>query len=216
MDNDTTSSEIDDVQETVDKETSEDEISETEGGDDIIGDESEDFKSDADDGTEAEDGQADDGTEAEDGQADDGQTDDKPEESASANIPIEYEFITERSKNQLHKDVVIIDPKNRKTSNMISKTELVEAIGVRAAQIAQKATVFVDINIEKKSNGVTSKIIVDDPIVMAKMEVAQKKSPLILRRVVKTKTDPKTGKITEWVEDWPIRDMLLPASLKLV
>lgn len=210
MDNDSTDSEkeIDEVQEAIGEDASEDAKSEIEGDEDIIGDETDDEKSEKDEGDG--DGEGDGEGEAEDEEPE------EPEEVVPANIPVEYEFVSNRTKNQIHKDVIVVDPKKRKTSNMISKTELVEVIGVRAAQIAQKATVFVDINVEKKSNGVTSKVVIDDPVIMAKMEVAQKKCPLVLRRIVKTKVDPKTGRVTEWVEDFAVREMLLPSSLKLV
>jgi len=112
------------------------------------------------------------------------------------------------TKNQIHKTIIVIQPMRRRTSNIITKPELVEAIGIRAAQIAQKPTVFVDINTK---NGAK----LDDPIVMAKMEVAQRRFPLILRRIVKTQVDKKTGHNTEWVEDWDVNKMILPLSVKL-
>jgi DNA-directed RNA polymerase subunit K/omega len=132
------------------------------------------------------------------------------EEDAEAEIEpeIEPEVQYERTKNQTHKTVIIIDPKNRKTSNMISKVELVEAIGIRAGQISQRATVFVDINRKDKT-------MVDDPIAIAKMEIAQRRCPLVLRRVVKQATNRKTGHVTEWVEDFAVNDMIYPSSLKI-
>lgn len=114
----------------------------------------------------------------------------------------------ERTKNQTHKTVIIVDPKKRKTSNMINKAELVEAIGIRAQQISQRATVFVDINRKDKT-------MVDDPILIAKMEIAQRRCPLVLRRVIKSISNRKTGHVTEWVEDFPVNEMIYPFSFKL-
>ncbi len=132
------------------------------------------------------------------------------EEDVEAEIEpeVEPEVQYERTKNQTHKDVIIIDPMNRKTSNRISKVELVEVIGIRAGQISNRATVFVDINLKGGT-------MVDDPIVIAKMEIAQRKCPLNLRRCVKQSTNRKTGYVTEWVEDFKVNDMIYPSSLKL-
>lgn len=197
MDNDSSDSEhsVDEVEQ-VAEDISESEKTDADVDDaDVIGDESDDEKSELDDTEVVEE-----------------EEEPEPVEVAMA-AATEYEFVSERNKNQIHKDVVVVDPKRRRTSNMISKTELVEGIGIRAQQIANKATVFVDISVDKKGGG--GKTVIDDPTIMAKMEVAQRKFPLVLRRIVKTQVDKKTGKVTEWVEDWDVNEMIFPNSLKL-
>lgn len=196
MDNDSTDSErsVDEV-EHVAEDMSESEKTEVDVDDaDVIGDESEDEKSEID-------------------ESEVGEEEEEAEPADMVAATAEYEFIHDRTKNQIHKDVIVVNPKNRRTSNMICKTELVEGIGIRAQQIANKATVFVDISVDKKSG--SGKTVIDDPTVMAKMEVAQRKFPLILRRIVKTQVDKKTGRVTEWVEDWDVNEMIFPNSLKL-
>lgn len=133
--------------------------------------------------------------------------DEETEEATSVEPKEEIKSYT-ATKNQIHKTIIVVSAGKRRTGNIITKPELVEAIGIRAAQIAQKPTVFVDINAK---NGAK----IDDPITMAKMEIAQRRCPLVLRRTVKTYVDKKTGHVTEWVEDWNVNSMILPLSVKL-
>lgn len=86
-------------------------------------------------------------------------------------------------------------PENEKvTSHMINHLELTEAIGIRAAQIENGSAVFT--NVEGYS----------DPISMARKEFFDRKSPLILTRVVGEKGDHK------WIEKWPVSTMTFPTT----
>jgi len=103
----------------------------------------------------------------------------------------------EQTRIHLHKTVIYVE--DPKTPAHLTKTELVELIGVRAGQIAARSTIFVDI--ARKDGGV-----IDNPVEIAKLEIAQRKCPLSWRRVVKTTTD-KTGYVTEYIEVFDVNKM---------
>lgn len=113
--------------------------------------------------------------------------------------------LVDRTQVQLHKDVMRVPNEKRITSDIMSQAEMTEAISIRCSQIAQNAVIMVDI----------TGMSVDDPIVIAKMEISARRCPLILRRVIYRLSDRKTGAVTDVVEDWDINEMIYPASVKL-
>lgn len=78
---------------------------------------------------------------------------------------------TERAPEIIRK-VIIIDPEERQTTDILSRFEMSRLVSVRANQIANHNNPFVDIT------GLTS------PIDMAKRELMQRKCPLTLTRGV--------------------------------
>lgn len=122
------------------------------------------------------------------------------------NTKVKTNFVyVERSQVQMHKDALRVPPDARITSDIMSQAEMTEAISIRASQIAQNAVIMVDI----------TGMNVDDPIVIAKMELAARRCPLVLRRVVRRLIERKTGAVTDVVEDWDVNEMIYPASIKL-
>lgn len=98
--------------------------------------------------------------------------------------------------NTLTKNVIIIKPENRKTSNILQDYELTEAIIIRSAQI------------EKRQQALTDVEGLDDAEKMAEKEIDDGKCPLILRRKVGEVT--KDGVLHEYYEDWNINEMAKP------
>ncbi len=84
------------------------------------------------------------------------------------------------------------DPE-RRTLPILNKYEKAKIIGIRAQQIAQGATPFIDL---KSIKGLMS------PLSIAEEELRQKRTPLIVRRTI-------YGKCT-LVEDWYIQDLIDP------
>jgi DNA-directed RNA polymerase I, II, and III subunit RPABC2 len=87
----------------------------------------------------------------------------------------------------------VVNRDDRKTSEIIQLTELVEAIGIRTTEIERGSPVFTDYD------GLS------DPIEIARKEFYDRKSPLILQRQVGI---DKNGVI--YVEEWPVREMTYP------
>lgn len=113
--------------------------------------------------------------------------------------------LVDRTQVQLHKDVLRVADDLRVTSDIMSQAEMTEAISIRCSQIAQNAVIMVDITGQA----------VDDPITIAKMELAARRCPLVLRRIIYRMIDRKTGAVTDVVEDWDVNEMIYPASVKL-
>lgn len=105
----------------------------------------------------------------------------------------------EQSRVQLHKNVIRVSTPH--TREFLTKTELVELIGIRAGQIANRSQIFVDITRKDGS-------VVDNPAEIAKMEILQRRCPLTWRRIIKTTTD-KTGQVTEYVQYFDVNKMEL-------
>jgi hypothetical protein len=88
-----------------------------------------------------------------------------------------------------HIDIVIVPDEKRKTSNFINLSEFTEATGLRASQIERGSHVFTDVT------GLT------DPIRMAHKEFHDRRSPLVLERVIEVDGG------TVYVEHWKVREM---------
>jgi hypothetical protein len=93
-----------------------------------------------------------------------------------------------------HKIIQIVAPDDRITSHFIQRPEMTEAIGIRTSQIEQGSEVFTDVT------GYT------DPIMMAKKEFIDRKSPLIVERALE---DTPTRAV---VEQWKVREMTFPIT----
>lgn len=104
-------------------------------------------------------------------------------------------FVSKQSKINLFKKEVVIAPEKRRTSNIMSLTEMTEAVSIRAEQISKNPITLLK-DIEDLS----------DPIDIAKREIDHKLCPLILRRVIGTTIDP-FGVITEHIEYWDVNKM---------
>ena len=91
------------------------------------------------------------------------------------------------------KEVIIVRPENRMTSNVMTKYEMTEYIDIRAVQIAEYNNCMADIT------GLS------DPVLMAKRELMQRKCPLMLRRAVGTRT--VKGESVAYYEDWNPAEM---------
>ncbi len=97
------------------------------------------------------------------------------------------------SENKLYKNIIIIDPSSRRTSNQLSEYELTEAIVIRASQISQRRTVLTDVT------------GLDNAEAMAFKELNDGKCPLILRRIVGNVI--KDNQVFEYVEYWDVNTM---------
>jgi|SRR3989344_1308125 len=115
----------------------------------------------------------------------------------------EFETLNEPTDPSIFCDVVVIAPEHRKTSNMITKTEMTEIISIRADQISNNANVMVPVD------------GLDNPIAMAKKEFNMRRCPLKLRRVVKKAYDRHRNMQVKYVEDWDVNKMSRPFEWKI-
>jgi DNA-directed RNA polymerase I, II, and III subunit RPABC2 len=90
--------------------------------------------------------------------------------------------------------VYIIPPEQRVTSNRLTLGEVTRAIGIRAQQIERYASPYTEIG------GLT------DPIEIARKELYERRTPLVLCREVGRTPD---GDLL--VENWKVREMAFPA-----
>jgi DNA-directed RNA polymerase subunit K/omega len=97
-------------------------------------------------------------------------------------------FNPERYENNIHKEIIIVHPDNRKTSEIMSKFEYTEVISHRAKHIELGGPIFVDIKSES------------DIIKIAEMEIRQHKCPLAIRRMY----NMTLGEI------WDVNEMIPP------
>lgn len=102
------------------------------------------------------------------------------------------EYVSKADK--YHQTIHIVPPDERQTSNIMTRAEMVEAIGIRISQIEKGGPVFTDVS------------GYDDPAEMAKKELIDRRNPLKLRRIInQTPSDI-------YVEEWPVREMGIPLS----
>lgn len=91
-----------------------------------------------------------------------------PELSFANNVHI---FNPEKYENNIHKEIIIVPPDQRKTSEIMSRFEYTEVVSHRAKHIELGGPIFGDIGAET------------DPIKMAEIEIRQRKCPLAIRRM---------------------------------
>jgi len=87
------------------------------------------------------------------------------------------------------REIVVVRPENRLTSNILSSFETTDIISIRATQIAQF------------NNCMIETVGIDDPIKMAEMELMARKCPLVLVREVGSVRQPN-GQVQQYVEHW--------------
>lgn len=104
---------------------------------------------------------------------------------------------------QIHQEIIVVAPENRRTSSMMNRFELTEAISIRTAQLAARPTAMTD----------TSGL--DNPCDMAKKEISDGKCPLILRRAIAHKEDKATNRMITIVEDWDVNKMSKPEMFNM-
>lgn len=95
------------------------------------------------------------------------------------------------AKREAH--VILVPPEERRTSNVLTKTEMAFVISMRARQIETSGTTFVEIG------------DLNDPGKIAAKELYERRCPLLLRRIVghSANGDPI-------VEQWDIKTMTYP------
>jgi DNA-directed RNA polymerase subunit K/omega len=104
--------------------------------------------------------------------------------------PFEYHiFDPKEYKYDSHKEITIVKPENRITSEIMSKYEYTEVISHRARQIENGGTMFCELT-----------EATDDPIRMAELEVEQKRCPLSILRMYNL----------NWGEIWCVNEMGVP------
>jgi DNA-directed RNA polymerase I, II, and III subunit RPABC2 len=101
------------------------------------------------------------------------------------NLKERYEFTPEIVKN-----IVVLDPKNYITSEVLTKFEITEIISIRSLQIQESQLCFTDVG------------DLTDPILMAKKELNDKKCPLSIVRNINTNL----------VEIWDVNKMAKPVD----
>lgn len=100
------------------------------------------------------------------------------------------------TENRLHKTIIVVDPSQRRTSNVMTEYELTEALVIRASQIEQRRSVLTNVD------------GLDDAEAMAEKELADGKCPLVLRRKVGEVVID--GKLIEYVEYYDVNKMTKP------
>lgn len=93
-----------------------------------------------------------------------------------------------------HAEIKVVKPEDHLTPNILSQYEMTEIISIRSTQIAKTGVCTV------KIDGL------DDPILMAKRELIQRKCPLRCRRYVGKKKDPRTGRLCDYYEFISVND----------
>ncbi len=125
-------------------------------------------------------------------------------------VPVEIEEEEEEVENvplepaaaDAHKIVrnIIVPDSERKTSDMMSRFEMTNAVTIRASQIERFNNPLVD------TAGMT------DPVKMAKKELMNRRCPLIIRRKVGTieKSTPEGIILEVYYELWRVNEMKFP------
>ena len=112
-------------------------------------------------------------------------------EGEYADIDIDENIVSiwDRSEITEHVSVIRIPDEDRITSNILQIEEMTEAIGIRASQIEMGSPIFCDYG------------VLSNPISIAKLELIQRKSPLILERCIAVR-----GSCC-YVEHWKVSEM---------
>jgi DNA-directed RNA polymerase subunit K/omega len=97
-------------------------------------------------------------------------------------------FDPEKYETELHKEITIVPPNYRRTSDVITKYEFTEVVSNRARQIENGSVIFTDIGNES------------NPIKMAELEIHKRMCPLSIRRMI----------TTNMAEVWEVNDMICP------
>jgi DNA-directed RNA polymerase subunit K/omega len=122
---------------------------------------------------------------------DDGVTDATGNPVNDLNVKTLQNLRRELINDKVHKISYVVADDDRITSDYIQLHEMTEAIGIRASQIENGSPVLID----------TSHLRIADPITLATLEFYKRKSPLILKRVV------RESETEEYIEKWKVREM---------
>ena len=105
------------------------------------------------------------------------------------NSKIQYRiFDPEQYVSEVHREIIVVPSKYRKTSEVITKFEYTDVTSNRAKQIENGSPVFTDIHDES------------DPIKMAELEIRMKRCPLSIRRMISNNI----------CEIWDVNEMIVP------
>jgi DNA-directed RNA polymerase I, II, and III subunit RPABC2 len=105
------------------------------------------------------------------------------------NSHIQYRvFDPEQYVSEVHREIIVIPPEYRRTSEVITKFEYTDVTSNRAKQIENGSPVFTDIRDES------------DPIKMAELEIRMKRCPLSIRRMLSNNI----------CEIWDVNEMIIP------
>lgn len=118
---------------------------------------------------------------------------DEKEELEEGDTGIELQLF-QKSIESSGKDLVIVPDHLRRTSQIITREEKTEAIGIRATMIETNPRVFTDYG------------ALSCPIKIAEKEFMDRRSPLILERI-SWETDTKIH-----IEQWKVREMAFPIN----
>ncbi len=113
--------------------------------------------------------------------------------------PIEEE-VNLKDVSIYNKEIIIINPTKRQTSDILSRYEMTEIISIRSTQIAQFNNPMVD------STGLSN------PVDIAKRELMNRMCPLMLRRMVGELKNEKTGILELYAEDWCPNEMIFATA----
>jgi hypothetical protein len=106
------------------------------------------------------------------------------------------DFTVLEEETKYNREVFIVEPDKRQTSNILSTYERTEIKSIRGTQIAQFNNAMVDYG------------NLSDPVAIAELELNSRMCPLMLRRSLGEIKNPKTGQMELWAEDWNPNEMM--------
>lgn len=109
-------------------------------------------------------------------------------------LPAEPLFDVSTMPRGHNREIIVVAPEHRRTSNVLSLFEMTEIVSIRSTQIAHHSTTMLD-----DIAGLT------DPIAIAKRELMMRRCPLVLRRRVGQKT--VAGETQDYYEYWNPNEM---------
>ena len=115
----------------------------------------------------------------------DAETEEMPALEYTNNLRERYEY-----RPLLHTEIVFRNPKDRITSEVLTRFELCEVISIRAKQLETGRKIFTDVG------------NITDPLEIAKKEILDKKCPLSIVRML-------TDKVAE---KWHVNEMAVPSD----
>jgi len=118
-----------------------------------------------------------------------------PEESATRRRQRRRAAEARREASQASgvRNIIIVPDEERVTSNVATLAEIARAIAIRAKQISENPSAYVDIG------------LLSDPETIARKELDERRTPLVLRRSV-----GRTSAGESIVELWKLREMSYP------
>ena len=102
--------------------------------------------------------------------------------------------------NQQDQRYIVVEPEKRRSSNLLTKYEMVELLNIRAKQI------------QTRNNTLTDTSELTTALDKAKKELADGKFPLILQREMGKRIID--GRLTVYVEYWDVNTMTHPELLE--